>query len=202
MSYVVNLATPFLKSFADDFPDQVDHAQKSVAKWLRTEIKTGIKSGAPGGERYKPFRDITMYPLPPPRRDRLKGMLVRRVVSGARRQWKMGKSSRHRPLGKLGNAIGIRAAGMGKSQTAFRNEISVGWLSRTAERAGMIQEKGMEIPITRRMKLFFYAASVGLDPNRATFEIPARPTIGPVFEATRDQIVPRMEKRLMELINR
>ena len=52
-------ATPFLAMVAQNFPKELSSALKSAGWWMSKNIKDGIKSGAPGGRKYKPLSNIT-----------------------------------------------------------------------------------------------------------------------------------------------
>jgi hypothetical protein len=42
----------------------------------------------------------------------------------------------------------------------------------------------------------FFAAGVGISKSKRTIDLPARPTIGPIFEAYESKIVPHIEEKI------
>ena len=170
-----DMATPWVEDVIKEMPDMRRKALKSLGWWMQKEIREGIKSGAPGGRRYAPLAGLS-----------------RRKVSG-RSAMKKG-SAKGQILGKLGKAVGYQ----------YKDEdgsVSVGWLSRSAVYWGSIHEKGKRIPVTDKMRRFWWSGARGKGRKRAIkktgaflrrstteINIPARPTIDPMRQALAPRI--------------
>lgn len=165
---IVDDADEFLKFYSEKFPDLIRKAAKSAGYFIQKQIKEGIKSGAPGGEKYKNL-------FPEPFRSRLDGF-----ANGDKK-----------PLGNLVNAISYTV----KKNKGIMN-ISIGWKSPTAERYGLIQEKGLLRPFTARLRSEFIQAGLHPKIDKENVIIPARPTYGPMFKVLEPQISPYMKKKI------
>jgi len=184
---IIDNATPWLRSMADAYPDWERKALKSVGWKMQQEIKKGIKSGAPGGQRY------------------VSGMsnLRRRKLDKAavtHGSWRVNGNNpfentqrkpfrNYRPLGRLVNAVGYQY----KSPSAG---VAVGWLSRSAAKTGLWMEKGVTQFVTPKMRRLFYAAGVGVSGN--TMHVPARPTMGPMFKILQPKVMSWIESKFLE----
>lgn len=178
---VIDTATPFLTWIVRNMPDMERRALKSTAMFFQKEIKAGIRSGSPGGVRYKDLSG------------------VRRSISGGKKILKRTTKDR-KPLARLANAVGWK-------HYPESHRVVIGWLSKSSARLGAIQEKGKVIPITtkmRRMAASGFRTRKGLPlPGRVIFDddtrdirIPARPTIGPMYEKLKGMAVRRMEDEI------
>lgn len=168
---VEDFATPWVEDVIRTFPDFRRKALKSTGWMIQKEIKAGIKSGAPGGKRYRPLVGI--------KRGKLRGIRV------------MKKGKPGKPLGRLRLAIGYQYKDDGS--------VVVGWLSRSAVLWGSRQEKGYRRRVTSRMRHLWWVSGrtqkgkirkkgVFLSHGKNEIETPARPTIGPM----RQILVPRI----------
>ena len=164
-------ASPWLEWAAKEIPAFAASALKSTGWMMQKKIKEGIKSKAPGGVPYAP----TMK---------------------AKRRKALDKAFGREPrgsypvLGKLRKAIGYQF-------DKKRLEVTVGWLSLSAVQLGKRLEEGFQTPVTHRMRLAFAAAGLGM-PRKASFAAPARPTIGPMYDALQNKIYPYMEGQIWD----
>lgn len=162
-------ASPWLEWAAKEIPAFAASALKSTGWMMQKKIKEGIKSKAPGGVPYAPTMKAKR----------------RKVLDKA-----FGREPRssYPILGKLRKAIGY--------QFDKRHlEVTVGWLSLSAVQLGKRLEEGFQTPVTRRMRLAFAAAGFGM-PRKTAFSVPARPTIGPMYDALQNKIYPYMEDQI------
>jgi hypothetical protein len=165
-------ATQLLLDAVENFPEANDHALKGVGWYMQQEIKTGIKSGAPGGQ---PFPAQTMINA------RLKS-------SAGKRRAKRGTGNQ---LGKLYSAVRYKFSAEGY--------VRIGWITSTAERLGTIQERGATFTITPKMRRMYHAAGVPLG-KKSSIVIPRRATIGPEYAENKSQIPREYEKRLWDAL--
>lgn len=143
---IIDGATPFLQYMAQTKPDWMRKGLKSFGWFAQQQIKKGIRSGAPGGQKYQ------------------KGMPVfQRKALGE--HW----FPRMNMLGKLVNAVGYE-------YKKDEQKTVVGWLSQSAVRVGTKQEEGLTHPITEGVRRRFFAAGIPLSgksmfvtPARHTF---------------------------------
>lgn len=163
-------ATPWLLWAMNEFPDLQRKAMKSLGWHMQREIKKGIRSRAPGGRAYAPF-------LPAKKRRELDKAFGRQ-----------GQRS-YRPLGGLVKAVGYHYS----KQTGG---VVVGWLSASAAKFGEIHEKGKKVRVTKKTRLAFLSAKLGMKPSTTEIDIPARPTIGPM----RDVLLPKAPKYVEDKI--
>lgn len=162
-------ASPWLEWAAKEIPKFAASALKSTGWMMQKKIKEGIKSKAPGGVPYAP----TM-------KAKRRKALDKAFGREPRRSYPI--------LGKLRKAIGY--------QFDKRHlEVTVGWLSISAVQLGKRLEDGFQTPVTRRMRLAFATAGLGM-PRKGSLTIPARPTIGPMYDALQGKIYPYMEDRI------
>lgn len=163
-------ASPWLEWAAKEIPKFAASALKSTGWMMQKKIKEGIKSKAPGGVPYAP--------TVPARKRKLIDMAF-------------GKEPRaqYPVLGKLRKAIGY--------QFDKRHlEVTVGWLSLSAVQLGKRHEEGFDIPVTNRMRFaLIYGMWSGITKKRV-FRVPARPTIGPMYDALQNKIYPYMEDQI------
>jgi len=150
---IIDGATPWLQYMATTKPDWMRKALKSFGYFCQQQIKTGIRSGDPGGDQYSEF-------MPPDMRSSLI------TYHGGK------PKRRFPPLGKLVNAVGYE-------YDAGDNIVRVGWLSASAVALGEKIEAGYEKVITEKMRRFFWAAGVGLS-DKDAIDVPARHTYGPM----------------------
>jgi hypothetical protein len=168
--YIIDSATPFLKGMAETKPEWMRRAQKSLGYMMQQEIKKGIRSGSPGGKKYKP-------PMPPEKRQMLERMLG-------------GDGKKNYPiLGRLVNAVGYQ-------YKPAEISITVGWLSASAVNIGTKQEKGFERSLTDNMRYAFWAAGVPISRNHDILRIPARPTFDPMAAYLEPKITPHLEEKI------
>ncbi|MCF4150221.1 hypothetical protein L2W58_00160 [Dethiosulfovibrio sp. F2B] len=170
-----DMATPWVEDVIREFPEFRRRALKSVGWMMQKEIKKGIESGAPGGRRYAPLSGVARGVKA---KSKLRVMKKKKVRSG--------------PLGKLRKAVGYQYKDDGS--------LTVGWLSKSAVYLGSMQEKGRRLPVTEKMRRFWWSGArakkwpkvlkKGVRLRKETREIilPARPTIGPM----REVLVPRI----------
>ena len=164
-------ASPWLEWAAKEIPKWAASALKSTGWMMQKKIKEGIKSKSPGGVPYAP----TMK---------------------AKRRKALDKAFGREPrgsypvLGKLRKAIGYQF-------DKKRLEVTVGWLSLSAVQLGKRLEEGFQTPTTYGMRLAFAAAGFGMT-KKAAFTVPARPTIGPMYDALQGEIYPYMEGQIWD----
>ena len=179
---IINTATPFLHKVAKNKPKYMDRAIKSAGWWLRGEIKEGIRSGAPGGKPYKPFSEVTTSRRLDAIRGR-SGQKPRRLRAD------------HKPMGRLHAAV--RYKFYPDSHRAI-----VGWISKSAERLGTIQEKGKRVRVTPKMRRFYLAAGFNMSRNKRYIEIPKRPTIEPEYKENQKHIPRYVEDKIWGYMER
>lgn len=188
---IIDTATPFLTRIYNNNPNWIDKATKSAGWWLRKEIKEGIREEAPGGDSYTPYSDVTKSGMLDAMRGRTK------VKSGKRyrapRRYHLNKE--HKPMGRLYSATRYRF--YSDSHRAL-----VGWINRSAERLGTMQEKGTKIKVTEKMRRFFFAAGFGMKKSTKYIKIPARPTIEPEYKENMDYIPQYMAKKIFSYMER
>lgn len=146
---LIDTATPRFERLAREAPGEFRRALRSAGWWLRGEIKSGIRAGAPGGQPYPEFSEVT------------RNRLLRR---------KGQRKTEHRPMGRLYQATIYK-------YYPDSMRVIVGWVTRTAEHVGLKQELGHETQITPRMRRFFWASGVPLGRQTQRLAIPRRPTI-------------------------
>jgi hypothetical protein len=185
---IVNLATPYLIHLAERFPNSFRKALKSTGYWLTQEIKEGIQSGAPGGQRYKKFSWLNI-PKPDAIKHSHRGTLE--SYSGGLALTKGGVSRKPKqPLGKLKQAIRYQ-------YYSDSNRVVLGWIGKSAEYLGTYHEKGFSYPVTGKARRFFWALGIPMSKGHSRFYIPARPTIGPIYKHYQSRIPAYMEDRIM-----
>lgn len=167
---VIDEASPWLEWAAEAFPNFTRSALKSTGWWLSQEIKKGIRSGAPGGKRY-------------PKRMEAKRRRPLEAKFG-------GQSKRMYPwLGQLPKAVGYQ-------YQKGDNSVLVGPLSPSAVKLFEKHESGSRSPATRKVRRAYFAAGVGISPSKRTIDLPARPTIGTIYEAYESKITPHVEEKI------
>ena len=97
---------------------------------------------------------------------------------------------------------------LGKMASAVRSKydpsnlsVSVGWLSRSAIKRGEKIESGQVRPITQKMRDYFKSRNVPLSAKPAMV-IPARKTFDPMQNKLEPKIVPMVEDKIFEYINK
>lgn len=186
---IIDTATPFFRHVAKTLPREFDRALKSTGWWLQQEIKKGIKAGAPGGQPYKPFTDVTTSRVLDSMRGRGK------IKSGKRYRAARKFRSDHRPLGRLYPA------------TVYRfykdsRRVVIGWVSASAQRYGAMQEKGTRYQITPKMRRFYWAAGIPLSKGKTFIDVPARPTIGPEYQENAQKVPGYIEDKILGYIQK
>ncbi len=172
---VANKLSPWAERIMQIMPDWRRKALKSAGWMVAKEIKSGIASGAPGGQRYKE------------RMARARGRKLSKILGH--------QAPTDRTLGKLARAIGYR----------YYNDtgtVVVGWLSASAARLGAIHEKGRTIPVTTKVRRAFFAAGLGMRSSKTSIEIPARPTIEPMARMLKDRIPNYVQQKLGEYLEK
>jgi hypothetical protein len=143
---VEDQASPWLKWAMHQFPDYQRQALKSAGWYGQKEIKAGIRSGAPGGHKYK-----------------------ERMPAKKRAKLERRKSSRFPWFGKLVQAIGYQ-------YLDAQGTVVIGWLSPSAVRLGQIHEGGTNRVVTPETRRRYFAAGIGISkkiiqvPKRPTIE--------------------------------
>lgn len=169
---IIDNATPWLKGMAMAKPDWERKSLKSAGWMMQQEIKKGIRSGSPGGQKYAPY-------MKPSRRRLLQG--------------DAGKT-RYRPMGQLYNAVGYQYDSSG-------GRVSVGWLSPSAVWLGSKQEKGASTSVNPKMRALFALSEVPLSKGKSTIVIPARPTYSPMYTILEPKMMPYIEGKILEYAN-
>lgn len=112
------------------------------------------------------------------------------MARGKRR--KLGKPVSNIPFGKLVRAVGYQ----------YREDegaVYVGWLSASAASLGHKLQAGFTGKVSPKMRRWFFYRGLGLDRN-ATIDVPARPTIDPMFQQLEPQIPKYLEGKLWEYL--
>lgn len=147
--------TPLMQQIIDDKPKWFQSALKSTGYWAQKEIKAGIRSGAPGGQKYA----------------RLMPAFLRRRLEEA-----FGHDTRrnYKPLGKLVNAVGY------DKTKVDRGVVIVGWLSMAAVYIGSKLEKGFFTLVTERLRMIYNMAGIKMLGSTTQITVVARPTYEPM----------------------
>lgn len=186
---IIDTATPFFRHVAKTLPNEFDRALKSTGWWLREEIKAGIRTGAPGGQPYKAYSDVTSSRALDSMRGRGK------TKSGKRYRAPRKLKSGHRPMGRLYSATRYKYYGDSR-------RVVIGWLSQSAEKLGTLHEKGGKVRITPKMRRFYWAAGIPLSKGKAFIDIPARPTIGPEYQENARKVPGYIEDKVLGYIQK
>lgn len=179
---LVDLATPHFRRLSDEFPRYFDRALRSTGWWLRKEIQEGIRSGAPGGQRYARYSGITTSRV-------LDAHRGRGLTPTGRRRAPRRNLAEHKPMGKLYQATRYK-------HYKDSNRVLIGWISKSAEELGTTHERGKSVPITPRMRRFFWASGVPLNPRKRYLYIPKRLTIDPVYRTNKRAIPDYMDRKI------
>ena len=167
---IIDGATPWLEYMASTKPDWMRKALKSFGYYAQQQIKTGIRSGAPGGNAYAEF-------MPPDMRAKIEAVFGK------------GKK-RYGPLGKLVNAVGYQ-------YDEGNNIVRVGWLSNSAVKLGEKIEQGYSKTITDKMRKYFWASGVPLT-DKTEINVPARHTFGPIQSILAAKAATYIEDKILE----
>lgn len=200
---IKDTATPYLEFIAKSKPDWMRKAMKSLGWMMQKEIKSGIKSGAPGGKKYADF-------MPPAMRAQFEaafGAKVKRVYQsgGKADREKWGTTSRadliasgvkestvgYTPLGKMYRAVGYQ-------YDAKSGSVKVGWLSNSAKRLGEKIEQGYTKEITEPMRKLLFAHGFQIAKGKTAFQIKPRHTFEPMRIVLTPKIVPYLEDKIGE----
>lgn len=165
---ITDSASPWLEWAAKEFPKFTASALKSTGWMMQKEIKEGIARKAPGGKAYLP----TM----PAKKRKLFEQAFGRVAKG-----------QYPVMGKLKQAIGYEF-------NKKRMEVTVGWLSISAVQLGKKLEEGFRTPVSDRTRRAL--ARVGIFARSDTWDVPPRPTIGPMFDYLEPRIHPYLEEKI------
>lgn len=165
---ITDSASPWVEWAAKEFPKFTASALKSTGWMMQKEIKKGITSKAPGGKAYLP----TM----PAKKRKLFEQAFGRVAKG-----------QYPVMGKLKQAIGYEF-------NKKRMEVTVGWLSISAVQLGKKLEEGFRTPVSDRTRRAL--ARVGIFARSDTWDVPPRPTIGPMFDYLEPRIHPYLEEKI------
>jgi hypothetical protein len=161
-------ATPMLALMISSMPDYAKRALRHSAYETQKAIKEGIKSKAPGGQKYAAL-------MPARKRRALESVFDGNV----KRSYSI--------FGKLRQAIGFEPLPGGGYE--------IGWLSPSAAKIGRILENGMKRNLSEDSRRGFWAAGVGVG-SKHYVEIPARPTIGPLFKVMKPKYPGMIEERI------
>jgi hypothetical protein len=92
---------------------------------------------------------------------------------------------------------------MGKLYQATRykhykdsNRVLIGWISKSAEELGTTQERGKSIPITPKMRRFFWASGVPLSSRKRYLYIPKRLTIEPEYRQNAPRVAGYIDRKI------
>ncbi len=192
---LIDTASPFVKMVARDFPKSIQRGLKSTGWWMQQEIKAGIRSGAPGGQRYEAFSKIknlsnTYDTIKLNRLSKKTGkqkfVRSRHIINEMVRE-----KGRHSPLGRLVNAVGYQYYTDGQ-------RVIVGWLSASAIDIGTKLEQGFTTSVTPKMRKMFIAS--GLKLGKSVIKTPKRETYGPIYQAKQAAAGQYFESKLYQYI--
>lgn len=147
---------PMLELIAKENTKWQASALKSTAWKVSSEIKKGIKSGAPGGREYSP---LSLYGQ---KRRALE------IVSGGT------VKSRYTIMGRLRQAVGY------EGKAALTGVVPVGWLSGSSAKLGERLQEGFETPVTPAVRRMYAAAGLKIGKRKEFLRTPARPTMDPM----------------------
>jgi hypothetical protein len=194
---LIDTATPFLKDLANQYPFDFRRALKSAGWWLRAEIRQGIRSGAPGGQKYPQFSKIKSsrneyMNITLDRISRKTGKLkvVRRRIGSKGKLIK--ETGSHKPLGRLANAVGYKFY-------SDSNRVVTGFLSHSAVYIMDKLESGYQKPTTAKMKRFFWVSGIPIG-DKSNLIIPAYATIAPMYQKTEPLIFKFIERRMFQYL--
>jgi len=216
--------SPMIKQMIVLYPNAVKTALNSVGWFLRNMIMSGIKTKNPGGSYYAEHADVTKSrnidnvkrTLGDGKRvkvstsfstatgnKKVKGDLYKTKSGKDRRYTKRRQSKPPAMLGKLRSATRYKVF-FNKSNLSGSN-VKIGWLENKMKRGdltlnqlGMIHEKGKKINVTSKMRRLWRIAGYAL--KKSVIDIPARPTIQPVFRRYKNQIIKVFENKLISRV--
>jgi hypothetical protein len=196
---VQDMATPWLRYMMQMQPEYLRKSMKSLGWYMQKEIKAGIKSKSPGGSSYTPFMDPRIRAQLEGKRERsavlqhlAQGSRAYRGIAKYQTMHITGRRRQYAPMGKLKNAIGYQYDDAAK-------QLKVGWLSKAAVRLGEIMENGGTKTVTPALRKYYWAHGVPINNDKTVIKIPARPTIEPMRKVLLPQMVPYIEKKMIEL---
>lgn len=170
-----DMATPYLKQLVANNPKWIASALKSAAWKSQKVIKSGIQSGAPGGQAYAPMMPDKM----------------RRALDIA--LGNTGKT-RYSPMGRLQRAVGY------DSSRANQGSVTVGWLSHSAVYLGSKQQEGFSTEVTDKLRRAFAAAGIKLSADKNQLHTASRPTFPPVLPDVSAVAAQAMQDKLLSYI--
>ncbi len=154
----------------------VPHAGRSglrkLAYYAVKDMKKDAKGGGPPGEHWAPRSEVTR---------RFPGKSSLRW--GKRRERRAAAKS---TFGQLGRAIGYFR------HPAPEMKVEFGFLSRSAYRRGVLLQRGVKYPVSKKMRHLFFAR--GFKRPGENITIPARNLIGPSFAARRNSLISLFEQ--------
>lgn len=193
---IIDTATPFLRRMIEENPKYVARALKSTGWWVQKALKYEISIGAPGGQQYKEFSGIKNlhqhYRTVQLNRISKRTGQIKTVRRRYERNQFVKERGKHKPLGRLGSAIGYK-------YYSDSMRVVVGWLSLSAQRLGLKHEQGFELELTPRMRRLFFASGLSIGKKRKLVT-PKRATFDPFYSEKAPQIVPHVEKKIWEYI--
>lgn len=176
---IIDHCSPWMQYMAQTKTDWTRKAMKSAGWWMQQEIKKGIRSGAPGGQKYVDRMSNAK------RRDIDDVMVNKDAQRKPKRNYQM--------LGDLVKAVGYEYKD---------GSVRVGWLSKGAVRIGQWQESGVTQSVTDKMRGMLFSADVGIKQGKNSIITPARPTFGPMKRVLEPQIAGYMENKIIEYMEK
>ena len=170
-----DMATPYLKQLVANNPKWIASALKSAAWKSQKVIKSGIQSGAPGGQTYAPMMPDKM----------------RRALDLA--LGNTGKT-RYSPMGRLQRAVGY------DSSRVNQGVVTVGWLSHSAVYLGSKQQEGFPTEVTDKLRKAFAAAGIKLSADKHQLQTASRKTYAPVLPDVSAVAAQAMQDKLLSYI--
>jgi len=176
---IIDAATPFLNYMAQTKPDWMRKSLKSAGWWMGQEIKKGIRSGAPGGQKY-------IERMSNQRRQDIDDIMASKNANR--------KPQRSYPImGDLPKSVGYQYS---------ESSVLVGYLSKGAVRIGQWQENGVTQTVTDKMRRLMFGADIGLQQGRNFIITPARPTFAPMKRALEPKIADYIETKIINYMQK
>ncbi|WP_196603302.1 hypothetical protein [Pectinatus haikarae] len=170
-----DMAVPYLKDLVANNPKWIASALKSAAYQSQKLIKSGIQSGAPGGESYTPL-------MPDKLRKALEMVLGGNI------------KSHYQTMGRLKQAVGY------DKTRADEGVVTVGWLSGSAVNLGSKQQEGFTTEVTDNVRRAFAAAGIKLAKGKTELTIAARPTFPPILPDVNVTAMQTVQAKLVSYI--
>lgn len=177
-------AKKLFNGLSSNFVKAYQRALMKVGIHMKDKVKTGIRSGAPGCQQFEALSQFTIEQKGSSKPLIDDGDLIRSITFEV--------------VGKNAVFVGVKKNSRGKDGESL---VNIGAIHEGVDpNTGEVREHGAIIPVTKKMRGFFFG-KFGIRLTNEAIVIPKRAFLRPTLEAEADEVIKIFSKELQKVFD-